>query len=115
MSNLTLSVCVITAGLYLAVPSPSGANDPLSVFRTGGVVEGTAAIDTGKYVVILPDAPSPVSIGISGDSTGAHVPFIPKTKHGKMLWEAVQEIVESGEPLFDARELLSDLAASRGR
>lgn len=40
--------------------------------------------------------------------------YQPKTKLGKALWDASQAIVASGEPLFDAKVLLAELAASRG-
>lgn len=41
--------------------------------------------------------------------------YTPKTEFGKLLWEASKEIAASGEPLFDAKELLGELANSRGR
>ena len=37
------------------------------------------------------------------------VPFVPKTKLGKALWEARKRIVASGEPLLAARELMAAL------
>jgi hypothetical protein len=39
--------------------------------------------------------------------------FVPRTALGKKLWEARKRIVESGEPLRPAKELLDELSRSR--